>query len=269
MSSRRIGLVLGLVIAWAANAVAAGPHVVTVHALDDRFDAPERIPSGPTAFAFLNKGWQSHRMRVLALPPDQDPQLLAEALTRGGALPPGVSALGGTLAERAEGAASVILALEPGPHALACDLSGQGAHAGRALVQPLEVLRYNAATLPPNDLEIRLGDSEIAAPLVVTPGPHALRIENAGTRPHALAIARLRHGRGLGQARDWLRGETGPAPMIRVSGTAPLSPGRATLLAVTLPAGDYVVYAPIETSESTRVEDALVRALAVRAEKLD
>jgi hypothetical protein len=269
VSARRSGLVLGLAVAWAASAAAAGPHVVTVHALDDRFDAPERVPSGPTAFAFLNKGWQSHRMRVFALPPDLDPQTLAEALAQGGALPLGVSALGGTLAERAEGDASVILALEPGPHALVCDLTGQGAHAGRVLVHPLEVLRYDAATLPPNDLEIRLGDAEIAAPLVVAPGPHALRVENDGTRPHALAIARLRHGRGLGQAREWLRAEPGPAPMIRVAGTAPLSPGRAILLAFTLPVGDYVVYAPTEKSESTRAEEALVRALAVRAEKLD
>jgi hypothetical protein len=269
VSARGIGLALALALVWAANATAAGPHVVTVHALDDRFDAPERIPSGATAFAFLNKGWQSHRMRVLALPPDMDLQTLAEALTQGGALPPGVGALGGTLAERAEGAASVILALEPGPHALACDLTGLGAHAGRALVQPLEVLRYAAATLPPNDLEIRLGDAEITAPLVVGPGPHALRVENDGTRPHALAIARLRHGRGLGQAREWLRGEPGNAPMIRVTGTAPLSPGRAILLAVTLPVGDYVVYAPTEASQSTRSEETLIRALAVRAEKLD
>jgi hypothetical protein len=57
--------------------------------------------------------------------------------------------------------------------------------------------------------------------------------------------------------------------MIRVAGTAPLSPGRAILLAFTLPVGDYVVYAPTEKSESTRAEEALVRALAVRAEKLD
>ena len=261
--------VLGLAVAWATSAAAAGPHVVTVHALDDRFDAPERIPSGPTAFAFLNKGWQSHRMRVLALTPDTDPQALAEALPRGGALPAGVIALGGTLAERAEGHASVILALEPGPHALVCDLTGQGAHAGRALVHPLQVLRYEAASLPPSDLEFRLGDATIAAPLVVAPGPHALRVENAGTQPHALAIARLRQGRGLAQARAWLRGEPGRAPMIRVTGTAPLSPGRAILLAVTLPEGDYVVYAPTEASQPARSEPALVRALAVRAEKLD
>jgi hypothetical protein len=269
VSARLAALTLGLAAAWAGSASATGPHVVSVHALDDGFDAPERIPSGPTAFAFLNKGWQRHRMRVFALAPGVDPQVLAEALPQGGGLPPGVIALGGTLAERAEGASSVILALEPGPHALACDLTGQGAHAGRAVVHPLQVLHYEAASLPPSDLEFRLGDAEIAAPFLVAPGPHALRVVNAGTQPHGLAIARLRHGRDLAQARAWLRGEPGRAPMIRLAGTAPLSPGRAALLALTLPEGDYVVYAPTEASAPARSETSLVRALAVRAEKLD
>lgn len=247
----RAGGSLVLAALLLASAVAAEPQVVTVHAVDEGFVAPERVPSGLTAFDFVNKGWKPHRMVLLRFAADATPESLA-AISLDRPLPDGVEALGGSDVHRPEGGGRTLVSLEPGLHALLCDLVDEGQHGGKPWIQPLEVLAYNEGALPAGDATIGLLEDGIRAPDVLAPGALRLRVERHGLGPRGLVVYRLRHGRSHADGSAWLRTRAGRSPLIRVLGAAPLSPGRALVVPASLAAGDYLLHATGPADPETR-----------------
>lgn len=242
MTSRWVRVLGSLLLLATTTAHAADLQVVTVHATEAGFNGPERIPSGLTAFDFVNKGWKPHRMVLLRLGEGTTLESL-DAISLDAALPAGVEALGGSDVHRAEGAGRTIIALEPGRHALLCDLVEEGQHAGKAWIQPLEVLAYNEGRLPQGAPVITLLESGMAAPDVLASGEQRLRVENQAPRARGIVVFRLRHGRSHAEGAAWLQSGTGRSPLVRVLGAAPLSNGRALLLPATLNHGEYLLYA--------------------------
>jgi hypothetical protein len=246
--------------AAAAGAAELQLHLLTVYAHDSGFEAPSRVPSGPTTLRFLNKGWKPHRMQILRLADGVDEEALRAALPLGDTAPAGITSLGGTGVHRAEGSEEVSVALRPGRYALVCDV-----HDGPAEIHEIEVLRYEDAALPPGDWSALLEDGDVRAPGAVPAGARWLRVENRGTRLAGLGIGRLRPGRSAADARSWVQAPSGPRPWVRVGGTAPISPGEALLVEMPLASGDYVLFAPSEADEARA--DGFWHALAVRRER--
>ena len=106
---------------------------------------------------------------------------------------------------------------------------------------------------------------ELVAPAALPTGTRWLRIENRGTRWQGVALSRLRPGRAAQDARAWLRAASGPAPWVRMGGTALLSPGEAVLVELPLVAGDYVLH-PLAPDGEARA-DGFWHPLAVRTER--
>ncbi len=238
----------------------AGLHLVTVYAHDSGFEAPARVPSGPTTLRFVNRGWEPHRMLLLRLADGVDETALRAALPLDERPDAGIASLGGTGVQRGEGSEELSVALRPGRYALVCD-----AHEGAAEVHELVVLDYEEAALPAADWGVQLDDDGVHAPAALAAGARWLRVENRGTRLHGLGIGRLRPHRNAMEARAWLRAPSGPAPWVRAGGTAPLSPGEAVLIEVALSPGDYVLFAPWRGGDAQ--PDGFWHSLAVRQER--
>jgi hypothetical protein len=247
----RFVVVMGLLVLPALTARAVDPQIVTVHATDAGFIGPERIPSGLTAFDFTNKGWKPHRMVLLRFGPGATRDSL-DAISLDSPLPAGVESLGGSDILRAEGEGRTLIALEPGLHALLCDVVDEGQHDGTPWIQPLEVLRYNDAALPQGEPTIAVLASSIEAPDEIETGEYLIRVENRAESLRGLTVFRLRRGYTHAQGSAWLHGRKGNSPLIRVLGTAPLSKGRAVLVPANLIPGPYLLHATGADAPSTR-----------------
>jgi hypothetical protein len=251
---------LGIGLLLAAAAARGELHLVTVHAHDSGFEAPARVPSGPTTLRFVNRGWKAHRMQLLRLADAVDEAALRAALPLGDAAPAGIASLGGTGVHRGEGSEELTVALGAGRYALVCD-----AHDGPAEIHELQVLRYEDPVLPPGDWSALLGDDGVVAPAALPAGVRWLRVENRGRGLRGVGIGRLRPGRNAAEARAWLQAPSGPRPWVRVGGTAPLSPGEALLVDVPLASGDYVMFGPSPQGDAR--PDGFWHAFAVRRER--
>lgn len=251
------------VAAWVLSVpvpVHAELHLVTVYAHDTGFEAPARVPSGATTFRFVNRGWEPHRMLLLRLAGALDEATLRAALPLGERPVAGIASLGGTGVHRGEGSEQLSVALQPGRYALVCDV-----HEGPAEVHELTVLDYENAALPAGDWSAVLQDDGVQAPAALAAGARWLRVENHGSLLHSLAVGRLRPRRNADEARAWLRAPSGPAPWLRVGGTAPLSPGQSVLVEVSLSPGDYVLFGTSPRGEAQ--PDGFWHALSVRQER--
>jgi hypothetical protein len=250
---------LAVLILAAPVSAHAELHVVTVYAHDTGFEAPARVPSGATTFRFVNRGWEPHRMLLLRLADAMDEAALRSALPLGERSVAGIASLGGTGVQRGEGSEQLSVALHPGRYALVCDV-----HDRAAEIHELSVLDYEDAVLPAGDWSAVLHDDGVRAPAALAAGARWLRIENRGTLPYSFGFGRLRPRRSADEARAWLRAPSGPAPWLRVGGTAALSPGEAVLIEVSLSPGDYVLFAT--SPDGSAQPDGFWHALAVRQE---
>jgi hypothetical protein len=221
---------------------AGGPNVVTVTTSDYKFEAPDEIPAGLTAFHLVNRGPSLHHIQLMKF---EDGKTLDDFLTAlRGEHPPTWATLAGGPAPPEVGDTSIsIEALEPGNYALICFIpSADGMpHVAKGMSRALKVVgpRRAAAPEPTADIVVTLVDYDFKLSQPLTPGKHMIRVDNAGQEPHEIAIVRLHPGKKPADYTAWGMKPVGPAPGTIHGGLSGIMPGSHSFIEVDLPPGEY------------------------------
>lgn len=226
MSARSMLLISGIVFLQACtvsdeagqtDTTSAAPNVVSLTAAEYSFRAPDSIPAGWTTFRLANHGEEIHYGHIVRLEPGKSVQDLvdayAEAIRNSGPRPTWVTRFGGPGVTGPSDTSSVTQYLEPGSYVWICPIEDSGGtpHFSKGEVQPFVVRAADpdaADQAPPEaSMVIRLIDHTFAFEAPVSAGRHTIRVENAGTEPHDLALLKLAPGKTVEDVRIWLNPE--------------------------------------------------------------
>ena len=254
-----------------APAAQTAATVVTITGTDFAFVAPETVPAGLVTLHFANAGLEPHQLVVMRLDSGKtmadlqtmmaDPEAPIPAWL---AFPIGVS----VIAPGDSGNATAVLT--PGHYAMACFIASPDGtpHIMKGMVRPFEVAP-NAATPAPEptaDITITEKDYDFVVTGPLTPGPHTIRVENAGPQLHEVAMNQLAPGKTLADFQAWvLGGQKGPPPAKPVGGvTGPDVGGHQTFTA-TLAAGKYVLicFVPDQMDKKPHFMHGMIKEITV------
>ncbi len=244
-----------------SDADPAAPPVVTLTTTEYAFEAPDTIPAGWTTLLVRNRGEELHYAHIVRLEPGRTVQdfidAYAEAIRTSGPRPNWMTRFGGPGGVAPGDSSSATQYLEPGRYVWICPIedSKGNPHFSKGEVQPFVVgpPGPHAAdeAAPEASAVIRLVDHAFALEAPLSAGRHTIRVENAGTQPHDVALIRLPPGATLEDLRIWLEPErarrTGPEveqeppPMSSPGGIAVIAPGMVGFFEADLTPGEYVL----------------------------
>jgi hypothetical protein len=233
-------------------ATAAGPPVVTLTAVDYSFEAPDTVDAGVNTFLLLNHGSQLHMAQLIKLEGGKslDEFLVAytEAFRTSGPRPPWAPRFGGPGAAEPGGSSNATQDLEPGNYLWICIMNVPDGipHVVKArMAKAFAVRARNGArapeAAPAASLVLQLVDYAFRITGPLTAGRHVVRVENAGTEPHEVALLRLAPGKTMADFQAWMQNPQGPPPANSVGGVSSLAPGLQAYFEADLTAGEYVI----------------------------
>lgn len=261
----------------AALAVAAptlpAPRVVTVRALDFRFEAPTTIAAGTVTFRLVNEGKEIHHLWIVQLVDGKTPADFARAMRAWGSalkMPPWAIDVGGPNSAGAGESAEATVTLSPGTYVLVCWVpSPDGTvHVMRGMSRTLTVTARGATppAEPKADVTMTLDDYSFDLDRPLTAGRHTIRFENRASQSHEAVIARLEEGKTLLQAVTWMNGgQYGPPPVRPIGGASGIAKGRHMFITVDLTPGRYVFlcFIPDVRSGKPHSDHGMMREITV------
>jgi len=240
---------LATVLAIAACKKEAAPepttNIVTIHAADYAFTAPDSIPAGMTTLQLVNAGPSLHHLQLVRLDSGRTMDSLAAALSHPGPFPGWATLVAGPNPPQQGDTAWVTTMLTPGQYAMLClipDTTGMP-HFAKGMMRALTVTTAMGpmAAEPVADAEIHLTDYTFTESAPLTAGRHTIKITNDAQQPHEMLIVRLDSTTTAAQIATWgehgLRGRQPPSRSM--GGVSGLAPGAHTFVTVTLAPGRY------------------------------
>ena len=228
----------------AKETAASGANEVTVTAHDYAFDAPAEIPAGLTTFHLVNRGPSLHHLQLIRLDGGKTGNDFVAALKAGGPPPLWASLAGGPNPPEPGSTTSATVSLEPGDYAIVCFVPAVDGmpHLMKGMVHQLKVVGPSREVAEPAaDVVMKLVDFDFQLSAPLAAGRHTIRVENAGTQPHEVAIIRLQPGKTPEDFAAWGEKPEGPAPGALFGGMTGIMPGGHAFANVDLPAGDYAL----------------------------
>jgi len=219
---------------------AGGANVVTVIASDYRFELPAEIPAGLTTIRLVNKGPSLHHIQLMKL---EDGKTVEDFLAAGEHPPAWAIPAGGPAPPEVGDTSRSIQMLEPGNYALICFIPAEDGlpHVAKGMSRALKVVgpSRSAASEPEADIVVKLVDYDFDFSKPLTAGKHTIRVDNAGTQPHEIAIVRLNPGKKPADFTTWGMKPVGPPPGTIHGGVSGIMPGTHSYIEVDLPPGEY------------------------------
>lgn len=227
-----------------AESPKAAPATVTMTARDFAFDAPAQIPGGAVTLQIRNSGKEVHQAQLVRLEGGKTGQDLIAAMKTPGPPPAWMKFVGGPNAVAPGHDVSATSVLEPGQYAYLCLIPSPDGmmHAAKGMMRPFEVTAAPsgaATSLPEADFIIKLVDFDFQTSKPLTPGKHAIMVENAGPQAHELVLVKLAPGKTIQDFATWAESMKGPPPATPVGGVGVLETGMRATFAADLTAGDY------------------------------
>ncbi len=220
-------------------------NVVTVHATNYAFSAPDSIPSGLTTIQLVNGGPALHHLQLMRIDSGRTFDSLVAALRNPGPPPRWIYLVAGPNTPQPGDTTWLTTTLAPGHYALICLIpdSTMTPHFAHGMMRPLEVTAASGPALaePVADVEMRLGDYSFTESAPLTAGRHTIKLINDGAQPHEVLVVRLDSNTTVEQVATWgERGLRGPQPASRaMGGTSGIMPGDHTFITLTLAPGRY------------------------------
>lgn len=228
----------------AAASLPRSPNVVTVHATDYAFEAPDRIPAGMTTFKLINEGKTFHHVVIVRLNEGKTLADLTAAFKQPGPPPSWAKFLGGPNAPDPGAVANATLDVTPGNYALVCfvDVPGGVPHFVRGMVHALTVTPSTAppAPAPPTDETITLKDYNFVLSAPLTADTHTIKVINTAAQPHEIEIIKLGPGKTSKDVLDWMQKPEGPPPGHGIGGVSPVGPGTPVYFTADFTPGNYM-----------------------------
>jgi hypothetical protein len=219
--------------------------MVTVHAKDFSFDAPDRIPGGTTAFRLVNDGPGLHHLQIIRIDSGKTITDLTNAMKKPGPLPVWAVLVGGPNAPDPHSESNATLDLAPGNYALMClvDMPGGVPHFTKGMVRPLLVTQRKipAKPMPTADILVTLRDYQFEVNGRLAPGRHTFSVRTEGPQAHELELIKLAPGKTAKDFGEWMQKMQGPPPGSAMGGVAAESPNATDYFTADLTPGDYVL----------------------------
>jgi hypothetical protein len=226
-------------------AAAAAPATVTITATDYKLELPASIPAGVVALTLVNHGQELHQAQLVRLEDGKTAADFEAAMKRPGAPPAWARFVGGPNAITPRQETTGTSALVPGHYVAVCLIPGpdEVPHVMKGMIQPYEVTPgpSAAAELPAAQDTVRLVDFAFELSHPLTPGRHAILVENAGPQPHELVLLRLAPGKTIQDFGTWATtGQMkGPPPAMPLGGVGVMEEGGSGEFTVELTPGEY------------------------------
>ena len=233
----------------ATAAAPAAPNVVEINASEYKFEAPDQVPAGLTAFKMNDTGKEMHHVTLFKL---DSAKTFADFMTamknmKPEASPPGwVIPAGGPNAAAPGSSSSLITVLEPGNYAIVCfipDAKGIP-HVANGMAKALTVTPNAAANMtePNADITVTLKDYQFDFSKPLTAGKHTIKIVTAPGQPHEYTFFQLMPGKTAADIPKYVEtGMKGPPPAVPLGGVSGVAAGRASFYEVDLKPGEYAV----------------------------
>lgn len=231
-------------VADSTRSSATPSDTITVTATDYAFDAPAQVPAGATALRLSNRGKELHHAQLIKLEEGKTVEDVLKAIKAPGPLPRWIKFVGGPNAVAPGQDAVATSDLAPGSYAFVCVIpSPDGVpHLAKGMIRAFEVTGSAAAAqeLPAPDVTITLVDYDFRTSGSLTAGAHTIRVENAGSQVHELALLKLAPGKKVEDFAHWAEsGMKGAPPAEPVGGVVGLEKNGSGSFAANLTAGDY------------------------------
>lgn len=226
------------------QAGAAAPAVVTIHARDYAFDAPDTIAAGVTTFHLVNDGPGLHHVQLARLDSGKTMADVVASFKHPGRLPRWLVVVGGPNAPAPHASSDATIDLPPGNYALLCmvDVPGGMPHVTQGMLHSLTVRpSASAAAAPPADVAITLQDYGFATSRPLSAGAHVVDVSNSATQAHEVEFVRLDPGKSVSDMLAWLQKMQGPPPGTAIGGGAAIAPGEHEQVRIDLTPGHYAM----------------------------
>ena len=223
---------------------AAGPHVLTITAMDYAFRVPPAVPPGLTTVRLVNQGAHLHHVQIVRLDQGKTVGDLVREWKGGAPSPAYVVGEGGPTVALGGQTLEGQLVLQPGRYGVVCWLTAPDGqlHVHKGMFGEFEVRRGAAplAALPTPDATVVMTDYGYLVP-PIRRGRRVIRVQNKGPQAHELVLMRLHPGMSLRDVAAWARDPARPAPGVPIGGVAGLSPGRTGQFTGDFTPGEYVL----------------------------
>ncbi len=229
----------------AAPVAAPTPAIVTVHARDFAYDAPDQIAAGMTTFHLVNDGPGLHHLVLIRLDSAKTAADLQAAIKNPGPLPGWAVLSGGPNAAEPKGESTATIGLAPGNYVMLCfvDVPNGVPHFAKGMVRPLTVTPATTAgaAAPAADEVVSLSDYSFALSQPLTAGQHTIKVETAPGQPHELVLIRLDPGKTAKDLLAWMPKMQGKPPGHVLGGASPSASGSPVYVSIDLVPGKYVL----------------------------
>ena len=247
------------------NLASAAPNVVRLSSADYRFQAPDTITAGWTAFRFANNGDDVHYAHIVRLDSGRTVSELVDAyalaIRTSGPRPAWVTRFGGPGGAAPGDSSGVTEHLEPGSYVWICPVEDSAGtpHFSKGEFKTFVVRADSTdaagkAAAPAASAGIRLMDFTFTFEAPLKAGHHTIRVENGGMQPHDLFMLKLAQGKTLDEVRRFLNPERArrrdeasqPRPTLEslgtgVGGIAAIAPRMSVFFEADLTPGEYVL----------------------------
>jgi hypothetical protein len=230
-----------------APEVATAPREVHFTASDFAFAGPTTIESGTVTFVLDNTSDTWHHLQLVRLTDGmtvEDFHQRLMTLQPGTPLPSWFVDAGGVNPPPPGEPARVTLMVEPGEYAVVCvvDTPDHVPHFVKGMIAPLTVTEAAGAPapMPEADRTLTLVDYAFSFDAPLTSGSQAIRVVNAATQTHEIALFRLLPGRTVEDVMAWGATYAGEPPMTAAGGVPAMPPGQEVVMHVDLEPGSYV-----------------------------
>ncbi len=297
MGARSAVLIAGLAVVAActseedthsADTAGAAPNVVSVSATEYAISAPDSIPVGWTTFRLANRGGEVHYGHIVSLDSGRTQHDLVtaylEAIRTSGPRPAWVKRFGGPGGTAPGDSSNVTQHLEPGRYIWICPVEDDSGTPHFAKGEVMSFVVYAAApgaaghaAAPAATATIRLVDHAFTIESPLKAGQHTIRVENAGSEPHDVALLKLATGTTIEDVQRWLNPERArrsegakepPPPLETIGsvggGIAAIAPGMNAYFDANLTSGDYALFCMVTAPDGrSHIEHGMIQQLRI------
>lgn len=232
-------------VAWGEEASASATPLaeMVVRTRDYAFDAPSRVPSGPTRIRLVNDGPDFHHVWLIKLQAGRTVEELVDSLKRRPVAPEWAVDVGGPNTPGMPGeATSAVLDLEPGSYALVCLIPGPDGelHIMKDMARALTVdASEREGALPEADVVMTMADYAFGLSDPIQAGRQTIRVENVAEEAHELVVVRLQDGKRAEDFLAFVQSREGTPPGKIIGGVTGIAKGGVNVVTLDFEPGTY------------------------------
>lgn len=223
---------------------------------DYAFDAPSRVPSGPTRIRLVNEGPDLHHVWLMKLEAGRTVQELVESLKKRPVTPGWAVDLGGPNTPWVPGeATSAVVDLSPGSYALVCLIPGPDGelHIMKDMARALTVEGPSrGGSLPGADVVMTLADYAFGLSEPIEAGRRTIRVENVADQAHEVVVVRLQDGKRAEDFLAFVESREGTPPGSIIGGVTGIAKGGANVVTLDFEPGTYAFLCFVHDASDSR-----------------